>query len=109
MLQPSSAERLDTAHPDYGAAAAEVASSLEEHKCAVLKLDEQSIFQMDTAQKALNKVYELSTVSDDASQLGAAFKHSSGFVHHPEHEAAAPGSLVSLLSQVCLCKGLLCM
>ena len=107
MTQASSAEGLDIAISDQQpAAAAKVASSLKEHDCAVVKLDEQSVFQMETAQTALREVYEANDRSLGA-QLGAAFKLTSGFVHRPEHEAAAPESTVSLLSKVPLFEGML--
>lgn len=105
MLQPSSVESLDIAQTDRQAAAANVATSLKEHSCTVLKLDEQSVFQMDTAQTALRELYDASDGSH-AAQLGVAFKLSSGFVHRPEHEAAATESTVSLLSKVGVFKGL---
>lgn len=108
MLHPSSAESLDTAQPDYQSAAAEVASSLTEHNCTVLKLDEQSVFQMEAAQTSLKEVFEAKDAIY-AAQLGAAFKHTSGFVYLPEHDAAVPESAVSWLSKVCLLRSLLVM
>lgn len=99
MIQPTSVESLDIAQSDRQSAAADVASSLKKHSCTVLKLDEKSAIQMDMAQTALREEHDASDGSQTA-HMGAAFKLSSGFVHRPEHEAAATGSTVSLLSKV---------
>ena len=101
MLQPSSAESLETSRPDYQYTAEETASSLKENRYAVLQLDEQSIVQMETAHAALKEFYE-DFIAGGAFHMVA--QHSSEFAYHPGHEAAAPGSPVSLLSQVCLIK-----
>ena len=99
MLQPSSAESLDISRPDYQCAAAEIASSLKVNRYTILQLDEQSIFQMEIAQAALKKFHEDFNASE-VCHLGA--QQSSDFTYLPGHEAAAPGSPVSLLSQVWL-------
>lgn len=105
MLQASSVESLDISRPAYEYAAAKVANSLSNNKYTVLKLDEQSIFQMQAAKTALEENEYEDFTAGEAAHLGA--QPSSGLVYHSEHEAAAPGSPVSLLSQVCLFGGLL--
>lgn len=99
MLQTSSVESLDTSRPDYQYAAAEVAGSLIENRYTVLQLDEQSISQMQTAQAALKELHEEFSASV-AHHLD--IQHCSDFTYPPGHRAAAPGSPMSLLSQVCL-------
>lgn len=98
MLQASSAESLDNTRPDYEYAAAEVASSLSKNKHTVLKLDEHSIFQMEAAKTALEEYEYEDFTAGDAAPLGA--QPSSGLVY--QNEVHAPGSPVSLLSQVCI-------
>lgn len=102
MLQPSSVESLDVSRADYEYAAAEVAGSLNENRFTVLQLDEQSVFQMETAQAALKDFHREFTASV-ASDLGAQHS-SSDFKYLPGREAAEPGSPMSLLSQVCMIK-----
>lgn len=104
MLQASSVESLDISRPDYEYAAAKVASSLNKNKYTVLKLDERSIFQMEAAKTALEEYEYEDFTAGEAAHLGA--QPSSGFVCHSEQKAPAPGSPVSLLSQVCIVEGL---
>ena len=102
MQLPTTIESLDASQPSYLSAAAEVAHSLRDHRCAILSLDDQNGLMMTTVQAVMSKVSGSFTASDETVDQQLTSKHLSGcFEYVPRQNVTfVPGSDSHLISQV---------